>query len=99
MIPKRHVEKPWELEDKEILSVYELINFVEQRVVKELATGVDLRQHCRPFLREGRTKVNHVHYHIFPRTLNDELHQHNTEDDLWEDLSPEEHDRIAKLLE
>lgn len=99
VIPKRHAEKPWELERDEILGIFSLISFVEQRITAASGTGADIRQHYRPFLKEGPTKVNHVHFHVLPRTLNDALHLHSAEDKLWENLSEEEHDRIAKLLE
>lgn len=99
VIPKRHIEKPWELTDEELKDVFDLIKFVQQRIVPTFTEGVDIRQNYRPFVPEGTTKVNHIHYHIFPRSKKDALYAHSTEDDLWDQLSQEEHDRIAKLLE
>ncbi len=99
VIPKRHVEKPWELERDEVLDLFKLISFVEQRLVPAIAHGVDLRQHYRPFVKQSRVKVDHIHYQIVPRSLDDQIHLHNTEDEMWEDLTQDEHDRIAKLLE
>jgi diadenosine tetraphosphate (Ap4A) HIT family hydrolase len=99
VIPKRHVEKPWEFTEAEAKDIFDLVLMVQKKVAEKLSEGVDIRQHYRPFVKEGRTKVNHIHYHVLPRTFNDALHQHNTEDELWEDLSPDEHDRIAEILE
>ena len=99
VIPKRHIEAPWEMGPEEVQDVFELISFVQQKLVNGFAQGSDVRQHHRPFLKESRTKVNHVHYQILPRMFQDTLHQHNTEDKLWGDLPQEEHDRIAKLLD
>ncbi|MGH7141631.1 MAG: HIT family protein [Minisyncoccia bacterium] len=101
VIPKRHVEKPWELSDEEVRDIFSLIKFLQQKIVPALATGVDVRQHYRPFLPESRTKVNHVHYHVLPRTFQDELwlkvESHDQE--LFRDLSKEEQKRITKLID
>lgn len=101
VIPKRHVEKPWEITEQELLSVFELIRFIQQRVTERLESGCDVRQHYRPFIKQSKYKVDHVHYHVIPRTLDDEIYRtvEKFEVDLFEDLSREEHDRIAQILE
>jgi diadenosine tetraphosphate (Ap4A) HIT family hydrolase len=101
VIPNRHVEKPWELTPEETTSIFELITFVQQRVVAKLSQGCDVRQHYRPFLKQSRTKVDHVHYHVIPRSPEDVIYAkvENLETNLFEDLSTEEHDRIAKILD
>ncbi|MDE1924711.1 MAG: hypothetical protein KGH79_00835 [Patescibacteria group bacterium] len=53
---------------------------------------------CEP---KQRVLVAHMYYHVLPRDFKDRMHQLVDIHDptLFEDLSPEEHDRIAKLLE
>ena len=98
--PKRHVEKPWELESEELLAVFSLVEFAQKRMVEEYGGGVDIRQNYRPFMKQGRVKVDHVHYHVYPRTNEDELYQQveRHETPMFTDLSDEEHDQIAKLF-
>src|SRR3989338_6153507 len=55
--------------------------FFETRNVARLlrerlgASGIDIRHNFRPFLRESQYKVNHLHFHVIPRELDDELYQ------------------------
>jgi diadenosine tetraphosphate (Ap4A) HIT family hydrolase len=100
VIPKRHVEKPWELEPQELQGIFELIFFVQQRIVGKLGDGVDVKQNYRPFLMQGRLKVNHVHFHVYPRSMEDYLYQvsEKYETDLFADLDDLERDEVAKLL-
>lgn len=101
VIPKRHVEKPWELSDEEVLSIFDLIRMVQKKIIGTLGSGCDVRQHHRPFLQESRYKVNHVHYHVMPRNFEDALFQtgDSNEHSLFVDLLPEEFERVRKILE
>lgn len=98
--PKRHIELPWETTDDELVAIFGLINIARQRLAKEYGGGVDVRQNYRPFMKQGRIKVDHLHYHVYPRTNEDELYQqverHETE--MFVDLPPEEATKIAKLF-
>lgn len=98
--PKRHVEKPWELTDDELLSIFELIYFAQRQLAKEFSQGCDVRQNYRPFLQQSRLKVDHVHFHVMPRDFEDELYQkvEKHETDMFKDITPEEHDKIAKIF-
>lgn len=98
--PKRHIEKPWELEGNELADIFELIFFVEQKILGELGEGVDIRQNYRPFLVQDRVKVDHVHFHVYPRSENDYLHQisEQFEADLFVDLDDKEAAAVTKLL-
>jgi diadenosine tetraphosphate (Ap4A) HIT family hydrolase len=98
--PKRHVEKPWELTKAEVQDIFELVFFVEQKLIGKLGTGADIRQNYRPFLQQGKIKVDHVHLHIYPRYLNDYLYEvsEQYETDLFTDLDPKEQEEFAKLL-
>src|SRR5690349_10131556 len=62
VVPKRHVEKPWELTKSELEAIFENIWKVEQQIIKtKLGTGCDIRQNYRPFMKQSRVKVDHVH--------------------------------------
>lgn len=75
IIPKRHVERLVELQLDEQLDVARLTVRMQERVLVAGATGCDIRQHYRPFIPQGKIKVNHLHVHIQPRYLEDELFQ------------------------
>jgi len=97
---KRHVEKPWELTEQEIKDIYELIFFVERKLIGKLGDGFDVRQNYRPFMKQSRVKVDHIHYHIIPRTNEDRVYQISEKHDyeLWEDLTQAESEKVLKLL-
>lgn len=100
VIPKRHVEKPWDLTDKELKAIFDLIFFVEQRVIGKLGDGCDIRQNYRPFMAQSRLKVNHVHFHVIPRSLEDYIYKvsEQYETDLFVDLDDMERDAIIDML-
>lgn len=100
VVPKRHVEAPWELEKDEITDIFELIFDIEKKIVGKLGDGVDIRQNYRPFLKQSNLKVNHVHFHVYPRYSEDYLYKvsEQFERDLFTDLDEDEYDEIAKLL-
>jgi diadenosine tetraphosphate (Ap4A) HIT family hydrolase len=100
VVPKRHIEKPWELRAAELEDVFKLIFFLEERILDKLGTGVDIRQNYRPFMKQNRLKVDHVHFHVIPRSLDDYLYQvsEKFETDLFADLDELERDEVSKLL-
>ena len=101
VIPKRHVEKPWEITGDELQDIFELIRFLQKKIVGTLGEGVRIQQNYMPFVPDSKYKVAHVHYHVVPRKFKDRIYQlvdvHDTQ--LFEDLSKEEHNRVAKLIE
>ena len=100
VLPKRHLEKPWELEPEEILDVFALISEIEQKIIGKLGEGCDIRQNYRPFLKQNNLKVDHLHFHVIPRTLEDYIYtvSGKYEDELFAELDQTEHDEVAKLL-
>jgi diadenosine tetraphosphate (Ap4A) HIT family hydrolase len=98
--PKRHIEKPWELTDEELKDVFELIFFVEQKLIGKVGDGVDIRQNYRPYKPQGDLKVNHLLFHVIPRYKNDYLYQvsEQYEKDLFTELDEGEQGEFAKLL-
>lgn len=100
VMPKRHVEKPWELTSEELTSVFELIFFIEQRIIGKLGDGADIKQNYRPFLPQSRLKSDHIVFHVYPRSLQDYLYKvaEIYETDLFTDLDDLERNEVAKLL-
>lgn len=101
VVPKRHLEKPWELKPEELQDIFELIFFIEQKIIGKLGDGCDVRQNYRPFLKQNQLKVDHLHFHVIPRTLNDYIYsvseKYDTE--LFAELDDIERDAVAKTLE
>ena len=100
VIPKRHIDKPWDLTTDELQDIFELIFFIEQKVIGKLGDGCDVRQNYRPFLPESRLKVDHIHFHVIPRYFQDYIYQvaEKYETDLFTDLDDAEAAEAAKLL-
>ncbi len=100
VLPKRHVEKPWELTKDEIQAVFELIFYIEQKIIGKLGDGCDIRQNYRPFMKQSRLKVDHVHFHVIPRSLEDYIYKvaEQYETDLFADLDDMERDAVTDIL-
>ena len=73
VIPKRHVEKLSELSKEEREELFDETIKIEEKILTK-SSGVDIAQHYRPFIPENPFKVDHLHIHIRPRELNDELY-------------------------
>ncbi len=101
VVPKRHIEKPWEVTGQELKDIFELIYFVEKRVVGKLGEGVDIRQNYRPFITQNRLKLDHIHFQVIPRSNNDYLYEkvENHEADIFVELDDLEKESISKLFE
>lgn len=100
VIPKRHVEKLSELKQEEKKELIALVIKYQELVLAKMAAGCDIRQNHRPFIKEGHIKVNHLHIHLLPRKLDDELHKKSMiyEKEIFKDLTPEEiEDVLSKL--
>jgi diadenosine tetraphosphate (Ap4A) HIT family hydrolase len=100
VMPKRHIEKPWELTNEELQDVFELIFFIEQRIIGKLGDGCDIRQNYRPFLKQNDIKVDHLHFHVIPRALEDYIYSvsEKFEADLFAQLDDVERNEVSKLL-
>jgi len=100
VMPKRHIEKLDQLQPEELVAIFELISFVEDRFMGKLGEGFDVRQSFRPYLPQDKLKLNHLTFHILPRSMNDYLHQvsGHYEDGLYAELDDKEREAVAKLL-
>ncbi len=98
VVPKRHVEKISDLNENEKQELFKTIIEFQEKILSKIASGCDIRQHYRPFQKQDRLKVNHLHFHLCPRELFDELYEKCQifEKDVFKDLSPEELDKMLK---
>lgn len=100
VMPKRHIEKPWDLTEQELSDIFELIFFIEKKTIGKLGDGCDIRQNYRPFMEQSKLKLDHIHFHVIPRSLNDYLYSvvEKYETDLFAELDDEERVAVTKLL-
>ena len=99
VIPKRHIEKPWELTAKERSDIFELLFKYQQIITDKMATGCDIKENYRPFLSQSRLKVDHVHFHLIPRELYDDIWEKvQGEADLFRDIDEQELSSTHKKL-
>lgn len=74
VIPKRHVEKLSELNKEEKKELFDEIEKFQEILLKKFS-GCDIRQNCRPFIPQGRLKIDHLHFHLIPREFGDEIYE------------------------
>jgi histidine triad (HIT) family protein len=100
VIPKRHVEKITELTSEEQTELFETVLKFQERILSKLSRGCDIRQNYRPFQKQDNLKVNHLHIHLQPRELFDELYEkcQIAEKEIFEELSNEEKEELTKLF-
>lgn len=101
VLPKRHVEEPWQLNRDELGDIFELIFFVEQRIIGKLGDGVDIRQNYRPFKAHTTNfAANHILFHVIPRAKDDYIYSvsEQYEKDLFAELDALERKEVEKIL-
>lgn len=100
IISKRHVEKIAELPAEEKAEIFQLAEHYQEEVLKKIASGCDIRQNYRPFVKQGRLKINHLHFHIQPRENEDPLYTQvqRFETDMFKPLPEDELQKYKKLL-
>lgn len=102
VLPKRHIEEPWQLTADELTDIFKLIFVVEQRLLEGgLGTGVDIRQNYRPFQKQAGLSASHVLFHVIPRAQDDYIYSvsEKFEKDLFADLDDLERTEVSKLLD
>lgn len=73
VIPKRHVSKPAELDKDELADWFNQTVLLQEKVLEKISPGCDISEHYRPFIPDNGLKVSHLHFHVRPRFLDDEL--------------------------
>lgn len=101
VIPKRHVEKFAQLTQEERNELFAMVVKFQEKIVRQIALGCDIRSHYRPFLAEGDVKVNHLHMHLHPRFLSDPLFEKSQifERELFQKLPEVEKEKFSKIYE
>jgi histidine triad (HIT) family protein len=99
VMPKRHALRISELDEEERRDRFDMLAEFEKKVIS-FASGCDIRQNYRPFIPQGRVKVDHVHFHLLPREDKDELYQKSMifEADLFRELPEEERMQYEKMF-
>ncbi|MBI5803909.1 HIT family protein [Candidatus Pacearchaeota archaeon] len=100
VVSKRHVEKTSELNEEEQKELFETLIEFQEKILSKVSSGCDVRQNYRPFIPQGRLKVNHLHFHLIPRNFKDEIYEQygKFQDKVFEDLSSEELDKMLKIF-
>jgi diadenosine tetraphosphate (Ap4A) HIT family hydrolase len=100
VIPKRHIEKLSELGEEEQKELFDTAIEFQEKILNKIAKGCDIAQHYRPFIRDNKFKVSHLHIHLQPRELKDKLYQkvqiHNAK--VFKDLTDKEAKEIIEIL-
>jgi histidine triad (HIT) family protein len=100
VIPKRHVLSLSELDDAEQKELFDVTIAYQGKILKNIASGCDIKQHNRPFLPENDLKVDHVHIHLQPRDFEDELYlkAHIHDREIFKPLLEAEREKLQALL-
>ena len=100
VIPRRHVEKLSELSKEEKADLLEEVVNLQEKILKKIAPGCDICQHYRPFIPDNKLEVNHLHIHLRPRELNDELYEKVQifEKDVFKDIEDKKLEKYKEML-
>ena len=98
VIPKRHVLNFSELDEKEQKELFDTAIRYQEKILKNVSSGCDLKQHNRPFIPENDLKVDHLHLHLQPREFEDELYIKSQRHDR-EVFKPLTSDEVQKMIE
>ena len=100
VVPKRHVEEISDLDEKERKELFEMIVEFQEKILSKIAPGCDIRQNYRPFQKQDNLKINHLHIHLQPREIFDELYEKSQifEKDIFKDLQSEELEKMFKIF-
>ena len=100
VVSKRHISRLSEMTEEEKKELLDLLVEFEEKILTKLSSGCDIRQNYKPYVDNSKTSVRHFHFHLYPRNLNDEVHQviDPCQKPLYRDLPEEEKERLFKLL-
>lgn len=100
VVPKRHVEKLSDLNKNELQELIDVTTKYQEKILKNISPGCDISHHYRPFIKNNKLKVEHLHIHLRPRFDHDELYQKSQihEKQIFKTLPKLEINKIMKLL-
>jgi diadenosine tetraphosphate (Ap4A) HIT family hydrolase len=101
VIPKRHLLNLCELSEEERKELFDVTITYQEKILKHVAPGCDIKQHNRPFITENDLKVDHLHIHLQPRGFEDELYLKSQIHDIqiFQKLTQVEVSELATLLQ
>lgn len=99
VVPKRHLENIKELNNNEKKEIFLELIKVEDLLLKKFS-GVDIRQNFRPFLSQGRLKVDHLYFHLIPREFEDVIYTKSQifEKEIFKDLDSNDLNNTKNLI-
>ena len=99
--PKRHIEEPWQMNEAERKDLFDLVLRLQQILTSTYSTGCDIRENYRPFMKQSQVKIDHIHFHLQPREMEDELYTVSQihENKLWKQLDEKACERMKKLVD
>ncbi len=98
VITKKHYKSIIEIPDSELCDIIKTIKETEKRMLEKLKVeGIEIIQNYKPFVKESRLKKEHVHFHLIPRSFNDQIYQKKGKLDRTK-LSEEEKQELANKL-
>ncbi len=100
VIPRRHVYALSELNEDEKKEIVDLLVEFQTKILSKISTGCDVRLNYKPYVKNSRTHVSHMHFHLLPRSFQDELQEkaEKYKDPLYQDLEEREKIEISELL-
>jgi len=100
VIPKRHIEKLSELNEEEKKELFDTVIEYQEKILKNISPGCDIRQNYRIFQGQNNLKIDHLHIHLQPREFKDDLYKKCQifEKDVFKQLTEEEIEKVLKLL-
>ena len=100
VIPKRHVETIADLDASEQHELFQTVVEFQEKILERVSSGCDIRQHYRPFQKQDHIKADHLHIHLLPRELYDELYQKCQvfETGIFQKTTSEECDEVLSAL-
>jgi len=101
IIPRRHVEKLSQLDNEEKHELVETLIEFQEKILEKIAPGCDIRRHYRPFIGEIGNTVDHLHFHLQPRELADELWEksQSKEREIFTELTERERREVKETLQ
>jgi len=102
IIPKRHIDgRIGGLTREERDEIFDLLAEFQKKILEKIAHRCDIRQKFKPYVKESKTHVDHMHWHLYRREFKDPLYEKADigYESLYEDLAEEEKERIMRLLQ
>jgi len=100
VIPNKHVEKISQLNETEKKELFDTVIEYQEKILSKLMIGCDISQHYRPFIKDNKLKISHLHFHLQPREFEDELYKkvQKFDREVFKDLTEKEAGEISKKL-